>query len=92
MPTRRGKAEIYTPDQGQSFGFSQKSEGATFMPCTQIKPFTFYWSFKCVWLVQELKEAFEAEGTDCDRLIITATVSADRKTIDASYEVETIAM
>lgn len=42
-------------------------------------------------LVQELKEAFVAEGTDCDRLIVTAAVSADRKTINASYEVATIA-
>lgn len=42
--------------------------------------------------VQELKEAFEAEGTDCDRLIVTASVSAERKSINASYEVAAIAM
>lgn len=48
-------------------------------------------SIEVCMLVQELKEAFVAEGTDCDRLIVTATVSADRKTINASYEVATIA-
>lgn len=45
-------------------------------------------------VVQELKEAFVAEGTTTkrERLIVTATVSAERATIDASYEVAQIAM
>ncbi|XP_075898381.1 chitinase-3-like protein 2 [Nelusetta ayraudi] len=42
-------------------------------------------------LIKELKEAFEAEETDCDRLIVTATVSPERKTVNASYEVPEIA-
>ncbi|XP_078110010.1 acidic mammalian chitinase-like [Sander vitreus] len=44
-------------------------------------------------LCTELKEAFVAEGTasNRDRLIITASVSAERATIDASYEVAQIA-
>lgn len=44
----------------------------------------------CV-VVQELKEAFDAEGTECDKLIVTATVSPERKSINASYEVPAIA-
>lgn len=46
------------------------------------------------YVVQELKRAFEAEGraTGRDSLLITATVSAERATIDASYEVEQISM
>ncbi|XP_068454433.1 acidic mammalian chitinase-like [Clinocottus analis] len=45
-------------------------------------------------LCKELKEAFMAEGTSTnrDRLIITATVSAEKAIIDASYEVTQIAM
>ncbi|XP_034393735.1 acidic mammalian chitinase-like [Cyclopterus lumpus] len=44
-------------------------------------------------LCQELKEAFLAEGTSTnrDRLIITASVSAEKAIIDASYEVTEIA-
>ncbi|XP_044067258.1 chitotriosidase-1-like isoform X2 [Siniperca chuatsi] len=44
-------------------------------------------------LCKELKEAFVAEGTatNRDRLIVTASVSAERATIDASYEVAQIA-
>lgn len=44
--------------------------------------------------VQELKEAFVAEETSisCDRLIVTASVSAERETINASYEVAKLAM
>lgn len=45
---------------------------------------------ECV-VVQELKEAFDAEETQCDKLIVTATVSPERKTINASYEVPEIA-
>ncbi|XP_037630075.1 chitinase-3-like protein 1 [Sebastes umbrosus] len=45
-------------------------------------------------LCKELKEAFVAEGikTGRDRLIVTASVSAEKATIDASYEVAQIAM
>ncbi|XP_037630071.1 acidic mammalian chitinase-like [Sebastes umbrosus] len=45
-------------------------------------------------LCKELKEAFVAEGikTGHDRLIVTASVSAEKSTIDASYEVAQIAM
>ncbi|XP_038579036.1 acidic mammalian chitinase-like [Micropterus salmoides] len=45
-------------------------------------------------LCKELKEAFVAEGTKTnhDRLIITASVSAEKSTIDSSYEVAQIAM
>ncbi|XP_059189053.1 chitinase-3-like protein 1 [Centropristis striata] len=45
-------------------------------------------------LCKELKEAFVAEGTAANRirLIITASVSAEKATIDASYEVAEIAM
>lgn len=46
----------------------------------------------CAHVPQELKEAFLAEGTKCDRLIVTATVSAERKTINNSYEVAKLAM
>lgn len=42
-------------------------------------------------VVQEMKEAFEAEGINCDRLIVTATVSAERKTVSASYDVPELA-
>ncbi|KAI3356871.1 hypothetical protein L3Q82_003516 [Scortum barcoo] len=42
-------------------------------------------------LCKELKEAFEAEGTAANRLMATASVSAEKATIDASYEVEKIA-
>ncbi|XP_067449799.1 acidic mammalian chitinase-like [Thunnus thynnus] len=45
-------------------------------------------------LCTELRDAFEAEGksTGRARLIITASVSAEKATIDASYEVKQIAM
>ncbi|XP_031701637.1 chitinase-3-like protein 1 [Anarrhichthys ocellatus] len=45
-------------------------------------------------LCQELNEAFVAEGnsTNGDRLIVTASVSAEKATIDAGYEVSQIAM
>ncbi|KAM6929826.1 chitinase-3-like protein 1 [Lycodopsis pacificus] len=45
-------------------------------------------------LCQELNETFVDEGnaTNCDRLIVTASVSAEKATIDASYEVSQIAM
>nr|XP_046254098.1 acidic mammalian chitinase-like [Scatophagus argus] len=45
-------------------------------------------------LCEELKDAFEAEGQamNRDRLIVTASVSAERDTIDASYEISKIAM
>lgn len=33
-----------------------------------------------------------AEATECDSLIVTATVSAERKTIDDNYEVAKLAM
>ncbi|XP_027144341.1 chitinase-3-like protein 1 [Larimichthys crocea] len=45
-------------------------------------------------LCKELKDAFETEGTETnrDRLFVAASVSAERATINASYEVEKIAM
>uniref|UniRef100_A0A3Q3ESA1 Chitinase-3-like protein 2 n=1 Tax=Labrus bergylta TaxID=56723 RepID=A0A3Q3ESA1_9LABR len=45
-------------------------------------------------LCKELKTAFVDEGTSSNqkRLILAASVSAERSTIDASYEVEEIAM
>ncbi|XP_049436944.1 acidic mammalian chitinase-like [Epinephelus fuscoguttatus] len=45
----------------------------------------------CFCVVQELKEAFMAEGTADNRLLITASVSAEKAIIDASYEVPQIA-
>ncbi|XP_073326458.1 acidic mammalian chitinase-like [Pagrus major] len=42
-------------------------------------------------LTKELKDAFEAEATNRERLIVTASVSADRAIINASYEVAQIA-
>ncbi|KAL7399595.1 hypothetical protein ABVT39_027298 [Epinephelus coioides] len=42
-------------------------------------------------LCKELKEAFVAEGTADNRLLITASVSAEKAIIDASYEVPQIA-
>ncbi|KAM6929827.1 acidic mammalian chitinase-like [Lycodopsis pacificus] len=49
---------------------------------------------KFTLLCKELKEAFVAEGTatNRDRLIVTASVSAEKEIIDASYEVSQIAM
>uniref|UniRef100_A0A3B4VKC8 chitinase n=1 Tax=Seriola dumerili TaxID=41447 RepID=A0A3B4VKC8_SERDU len=48
---------------------------------------------KFTLLCQELKAAFVAEGTETnrDRLILTASVSAEKAVIDASYEVAQIA-
>uniref|UniRef100_A0A8D3AJG8 chitinase n=1 Tax=Scophthalmus maximus TaxID=52904 RepID=A0A8D3AJG8_SCOMX len=48
---------------------------------------------KFTLLCQELKDAFVAEMTNTqrDRLIITASVSAEKEVIDASYEVAQIA-
>uniref|UniRef100_A0A3Q3T4D2 Acidic mammalian chitinase n=1 Tax=Mastacembelus armatus TaxID=205130 RepID=A0A3Q3T4D2_9TELE len=45
-------------------------------------------------LCKELKDAFVAEGTETnrDRLIITASVAAEKAVIDASYEVAQITM
>ncbi|KAM9351014.1 chitinase-3-like protein 1 [Symphorus nematophorus] len=45
-------------------------------------------------LCKEIKEAFVAEGnaTNRERLIVTASVSAEKAAIDASYEVAKIAM
>ncbi|XP_078026525.1 chitinase-3-like protein 2 [Epinephelus lanceolatus] len=43
-------------------------------------------------LCKELKEAFMAEGTADNRLLVTASVSAEKAVIDASYEVPQIAM
>uniref|UniRef100_A0A671UXY1 chitinase n=1 Tax=Sparus aurata TaxID=8175 RepID=A0A671UXY1_SPAAU len=43
-------------------------------------------------LTKELKDAFEAEATNRERLIVTASVSAERAIINASYEVTQIAM
>uniref|UniRef100_A0A671UYP1 chitinase n=1 Tax=Sparus aurata TaxID=8175 RepID=A0A671UYP1_SPAAU len=43
-------------------------------------------------LTKELKDAFEAEATDRERLIVTASVSAERAIINASYEVAQVAM
>lgn len=57
----------------------------------QIYHNQFLLSFNNGCVVQELKEAFEAEETDCDRLIVTATVSPERKPVYASYEVPAIA-
>ncbi|XP_049920203.1 acidic mammalian chitinase-like [Epinephelus moara] len=37
-------------------------------------------------LCKELKEAFMAEGTADNRLLVTASVSAEKAIIDASYE------
>lgn len=44
-------------------------------------------------LVQGLQAAFEAEGTSTgeDRLILTASVSADVTTIDSSYDIPQLA-
>ncbi|KAM6929783.1 acidic mammalian chitinase-like [Lycodopsis pacificus] len=49
---------------------------------------------KFTLLCKELKEAFVAEGTatNRNRLIVTASVSAEKEIIDASYEVAQIAM
>ncbi|AWP10327.1 putative chitinase-3-like protein 1, partial [Scophthalmus maximus] len=49
---------------------------------------------KFTLLCQELKDAFAAEVTNTqrDRLILTASVSAEKAVIDASYEVAQIAM
>uniref|UniRef100_A0A3Q3NIF7 Acidic mammalian chitinase n=1 Tax=Mastacembelus armatus TaxID=205130 RepID=A0A3Q3NIF7_9TELE len=48
---------------------------------------------KFTLLCKELKDAFVAEGTETnrDRLIITASVAAEKAVIDASYEVAQIA-
>ncbi|KAI3356874.1 hypothetical protein L3Q82_003521 [Scortum barcoo] len=45
---------------------------------------------KFTLLCKELKEAFDAEGTAANRLIVTASVSAEKAIIDASYEVTEI--
>uniref|UniRef100_A0A3Q3JHX1 chitinase n=1 Tax=Monopterus albus TaxID=43700 RepID=A0A3Q3JHX1_MONAL len=49
---------------------------------------------KFTLLCKELKDAFVAEGTKThrDRLMVTASVSAEKAVIDASYEVAQIAM
>uniref|UniRef100_A0A671UY00 GH18 domain-containing protein n=1 Tax=Sparus aurata TaxID=8175 RepID=A0A671UY00_SPAAU len=43
-------------------------------------------------LTKELKDAFEAEATNRERLIVTASVSAERAIINASYEVAQVAI
>lgn len=48
-------------------------------------------SFNHGCIVQELKEAFNAEVTECDKLMVTATVSPERKTVKVSYDVPAIA-
>lgn len=92
MPARRGQNEIYSPHQGRSFAVRGKSEEATWRSSMTMEPFTSRWALKRVCPVQELKEAFVAEGSDCDRLIVAATVSAERRAVNASYEVAKIAM
>jgi len=45
-------------------------------------------------LCQELLEAFEQEATDTgkERLLLTAAVSANKDTIDSSYEIDKLGM
>lgn len=47
----------------------------------------------CFCVAQELNNAFVTEGkqTDRERLIVTASVSAEKPVIDSSYEVAQIA-
>lgn len=76
---------------GFSFFSTKYFECHVITAMKQIYHNQFLLSFNNGYVVQELKEAFEAEETDCDRLIVTATVSPGRKTVNASYEVQAIA-